>query len=117
MTTIFRFAATSLFAAALFGCNKPAAAPAQASADPAVNDTTATASRTGRVTGIVTAIDATTGKITLDHGPVADLQWPAMTMAFGAKPNMLKGIAVGDKVSFEIVMNGANADIVAIKRR
>jgi Cu/Ag efflux protein CusF len=41
----------------------------------------------------VRKIDAATGKITLKHGPIANLGMSAMTMAFPVKdPAMLKGL-------------------------
>ena len=40
--------------------------------------------------------------VTLSHGPVASLQWPAMTMDFQFAPGSLPaGVKVGDTVSFE----------------
>ena len=38
--------------------------------------------------------------VTLSHGPVATIGWPAMTMAFRADPRLLKGLKPGDQVSF-----------------
>lgn len=34
------------------------------------------------VTGTIQAVDAGSGKITIAHGLVAALKWPAMTMSF-----------------------------------
>lgn len=56
----------------------------------------------GMAVGTVSAIDTAKGSITLNHGPMCDLDWPAMTMAFAAKPDQDSGIKVGDKVDFEI---------------
>ncbi|WP_027867368.1 efflux RND transporter periplasmic adaptor subunit [Massilia alkalitolerans] len=40
--------------------------------------------------------------LTLSHGPVASLKWPAMTMDFQFAPDVLPaGVKVGDTVSFE----------------
>lgn len=45
--------------------------------------------------------------ITLAHGPVPALNWPAMTMRFGvASPDVAKRIAPGDAVSFRFVQRG-----------
>ncbi|ART62775.1 copper-binding protein [Kushneria marisflavi] len=53
--------------------------------------------------GVVKAIDPETQKVTLAHGPIAALNWPAMKMAFKvAEPTLLEGIDVGDKVHFEL---------------
>lgn len=49
--------------------------------------------------GRVTAIGDNT--ITIAHGPVASIQWPAMTMAFQLqRPDMARGLGVGDEVRF-----------------
>ncbi|MEK8030114.1 copper-binding protein [Ideonella sp. DXS29W] len=51
--------------------------------------------------GEVRKIDAAQGKITLKHGEIKNLQMPAMTMAYRAKPaTLLEGLAVGDRVDF-----------------
>jgi hypothetical protein len=44
---------------------------------PAASTQTATASGTGTLT----ALNATTRKVTLDHGPIPAIKWPAMKMA------------------------------------
>ena len=59
----------------------------------------------GKGMGTVTAIDPAKGTITLDHGEITELSWPAMQMGFSAKPEVLAGIKVGDKVDFEIDWN------------
>lgn len=62
---------------------------------------------THRGTGTVKKID--TGMVTLSHGPIAILHWPAMTMRFKLKDAALaKGIKVGDVVDFELVQSGSN---------
>lgn len=38
--------------------------------------------------------------ITLSHGPIPAIGWPAMTMAFRADPMLLRGLKPGDQVSF-----------------
>src|SRR3546814_4017790 len=54
--------------------------------------------------GTVTAVDKSAGTITLDHGPIAEADWPAMTMAFKAKPDLLDSVKVGDKVAFDLAL-------------
>jgi Cu(I)/Ag(I) efflux system periplasmic protein CusF len=46
----------------------------------------ASAAKTGKGTGVITEIDAAGGHLTIKHGPIASLGWPAMTMGFKAKP-------------------------------
>lgn len=49
----------------------------------------------------VVKIDKALGKITLRHGPLLNLDMPAMTMAFKvAQPAMLDQVAPGQKVHF-----------------
>lgn len=51
--------------------------------------------------GEVKKVDKGAGKITIKHGPLTNLDMPAMTMVFHAKdPSMLDQIKPGDKVSF-----------------
>ena len=58
-----------------------------------------------RGAGTVKKIGA--GMVTLSHGPIASLQWPAMTMRFKLKDEALaKGIKAGDAVDFELVQSG-----------
>ena len=71
----------------------------------------------GRGTGTVTAIDKATGKITIDHGPILEAKWGAMTMAFAAEPAMLETVAVGDKVEFGMTMSGSAARVTSITRK
>lgn len=107
---------TAILAAALGGCGKQASETQKSDAYPIANMAMSNEHKTGKATGTVTAIDTATGKITLDHSPVPELQWPAMTMGFGAKPEQLKGVAVGDKVSFQFTMTGSKAEIISIER-
>lgn len=61
------------------------------------------------VAGEVKKIDKETGKITLRHEEIANLNMAAMTMVFRAKsPDMLDQVKVGDKVTFSADrVNGA----------
>lgn len=59
--------------------------------------------------GEVRKIDKEQGKVTLRHGPLANLEMPAMTMVFkAADPKLLDGLKEGDKVKFTAEkVNGA----------
>lgn len=51
--------------------------------------------------GEVRKIDKEQGKVTLKHGPIANLDMPGMTMVFkAADPKLLEGLKEGDKVKF-----------------
>jgi Cu(I)/Ag(I) efflux system protein CusF len=60
----------------------------------------AAAAKSGQGVGQVKAVDAKAGKVTLHHGPVPALGWPAMTMQFTAEPALLKSIKAGQTVKF-----------------
>lgn len=46
--------------------------------------------------GVVKALDAKQGTITLQHQAIESIHWPAMTMTFKvAKPEQLEGVKVG----------------------
>lgn len=48
------------------------------------------------------------GKLTISHGPVPTLQWPAMTMGFAlADPKLAAGLKVGQPVRFSFTQRGA----------
>jgi Cu(I)/Ag(I) efflux system protein CusF len=64
--------------------------------------------------GIVTVVDAKAGKITISHGPVAALNWPAMAMAFAATPAQLASVHVGQKVDFEFLSKGMDGTLTRI---
>jgi len=54
--------------------------------------------------GTVDGVDAAAGTISLNHGPVASLKWPAMTMEFTvANQSLLRGLKPGAKVAVEFV--------------
>lgn len=59
--------------------------------------------------GEVRKIDRETGKLTLRHGPIVNLDMQGMTMSFRvADPAMLDGLNVGDKLRFAAErVNGA----------
>jgi Cu(I)/Ag(I) efflux system protein CusF len=62
-----------------------------------------------RTDGEVRKIDKELGKLTLRHGPMPNLDMPAMTMIFRmADPKQLEGLKEGDKVKFDAEkVNGA----------
>lgn len=68
-----------------------------------------------RTKGTIKAIDTKNNTVTLAHEAVPALQWPAMTMAFGATPEQLAGLKIGDRVEFEFRAEGMKATIVSIK--
>jgi Cu/Ag efflux protein CusF len=52
--------------------------------------------------GTVKALDLNNLTVTLDHGPIPALNWPAMVMDFQVEgADLLEGLAVGDRVTFD----------------
>lgn len=84
------------------GMTPPAAAPAE---------------KLVKGTGTVTAVDAAAGTITLDHAPIPEAGWPAMTMGFKAAPSVAEGVKVGDKVAFDLKLQGSAGEITAISKQ
>jgi len=59
--------------------------------------------------GVVRKIDTANARITLRHGPLANLDMPPMTMVFRVQPpELLNAVKVGDTVKFHAdKINGA----------
>lgn len=70
-----------------------------------------------KATGKVTAVDTAAGTITIDHSAIPAVNWPAMTMTFKADPKLLAGVAVGDKVAFDLALKGSAGEVLAIKKQ
>jgi Cu/Ag efflux protein CusF len=57
--------------------------------------------------GTVTAVNPASRKVTLDHGPLPDINWPAMKMEFATAPSVdLSKVKPGDKVRFTLTGSG-----------
>ncbi|WP_454912755.1 copper-binding protein [Variovorax gossypii] len=80
-------------------------------------DTKGTAKSTAHeADAVVKEFDATQGKVTLAHGPVKSLGWPAMTMAFGVKDKALfDKLAVGAKVHVGFKKEGDGYVVTSVK--
>lgn len=70
-----------------------------------------------RTTGTIEALDRQQGVVTIAHGPVPALKWPASTMEFQARQEQLEGLAVGDAVQVSFQSEGEQAAIVSIDKR
>ncbi len=101
-THIFAMAAMASAAFAVNAQNSPASGADHATHHPA-------ATVAPQSDGEVRKIDEEQGKLTLRHGPLANLEMPAMTMVFkAADPKLLDGLKEGDKVKFTAEkINGA----------
>ena len=87
----FLIDAESNLKAALGSFGKPAGAPAAAASG-------------HKAEGRVEEADAPAGTVSIEHGPVASLKWPAMTMEFAvANKALLAQLKPGAQVRFEFV--------------
>lgn len=112
-------------AASLTACGKKEATTAKGAAPPATASA-APASEAGAMpmaadakmaksTGTVTAVGA--DSVTIDHAPIPEANWPAMTMSFKASPDLAKSVKVGDKVAFDLKLDGSAGEITAIQKQ
>jgi len=74
--------------------------------------------KTGQGVGLVTAVDQRSGGITIKHGAIPAVGWPAMTMTFHATPpSILKNIRIGQSVIFDVRANGMDAQVTSLRPR
>jgi Cu(I)/Ag(I) efflux system protein CusF len=104
MTLILIAAVGPATAAEMPGHNMEGMKMDQAPAKAAVN----------KATGEVKGLDAAKGTVTLAHGPVPALKWPAMTMPFRISPALAKDLKVGQKVDFEFTARDMDGTITKI---
>ena len=65
--------------------------------------------------GVIKAIDAAKGTITLQHEAIKSIGWPGMTMAFKvASPDLLTAAKVGDRVRFGLKPKGMGGTVTSI---
>lgn len=65
--------------------------------------------------GTVVAVNAASKKVTLDHGPMPAIKWPAMKMEFPAAPSVdLSKLKVGDKVNFTLSGSGSSYTVQSV---
>lgn len=91
----------SLLTIAVLSLSSAAFAQTSATEHSAHHPPAASAAATPTSDGEVRKVDKELGKITLKHGPIANLDMPGMTMVFKvADPKMLDNLKPGDKVKF-----------------
>ncbi|SPS01818.1 copper-binding protein [Cupriavidus taiwanensis] len=98
------FAAGSKDGHAMHGMDSKAAAESKQASQP--------------VPAEIKKIDASTGKVTLKHGPIANLGMSAMTMAFPVKDRAsLKNFKEGDSVSVTFDTVDGKATVIDMQRK
>jgi Cu/Ag efflux protein CusF len=96
-------------ALALAGCGQ-AQKPAAES-----NTQAAPAAQTYSGTGKVTAIAG--NQVTIQHGPIEGIGWPAMTMTFTAPDGMASSVKAGDEVSFSFRQEAGVYPLTSLQKR
>jgi Cu(I)/Ag(I) efflux system protein CusF len=73
-------------------------------------------SQTHKGSGTVSKVDSEKGTVTIAHGPVESMKWPAMSMTFKVKDKkMLDKVKEGQKVDFSFVQSGKDYTITQLK--
>ena len=85
---------------------------------PGMNGDAQSAEGTGQVhSGNGDITELSSDSVTISHGPVESIGWPAMTMTFRAQSGqMLQGLNVGDPVDFQFQKAGEQYQLTSIKK-
>ena len=84
--------------------------------DHSSHHTPGSAAAAGQSEGEVRKVDLEQGKVTLRHGPLTNLDMPAMTMVFtAADRKLLAGLKQGDKVRFTAARKDGTYIVTAIE--
>ncbi|MBK3868664.1 hypothetical protein GFL09_13355 [Pseudomonas stutzeri] len=75
------------------------------------------AAHAATATGTIKKVNTESGTVTIAHGPVKALDWPAMTMGFKAQPDQLQKLKEGDQVKFEFSSKGMDSTITRIEKQ
>ena len=114
MNRINRFLAISALA---LGVAIPASGFAQANTEPASAAETSPAATMSE--GEIRRLDPETGKLTIRHGEIRNLDMPPMTMVFMVRDKaLLSGLKVGDRIRFAASNEGGKylvTDIQLVK--
>jgi Cu(I)/Ag(I) efflux system protein CusF len=66
--------------------------------------------------GTVKKVDPAGGKVTIAHGPIPTMKWPAMNMTFTVKDKaLLAKFSQDKKVEFEFVQQGSDYVVTSVK--
>lgn len=98
-------AAGAAFALGACGQQKPSETQANAPAA-----ATQTYSGSGRITAIVA------DQVSIKHGPIAGIGWPAMTMTFTAPSGVAQDATVGEQVDFSFRKNGSAYLLTSLRK-
>ena len=87
-----------------------------APATPAAGSTAGQTASAHKASGTIEAVDPVAGTLRINHGPVASLSWPSMTMDFGVSDKgLLNNVKSGQQVEFEFIERGTDYVVTAIR--
>lgn len=104
--------------AILVGCEKSERTTAVPSVSaPAASETPAPVAVVGhKASGKIEAVDPVAGTLKINHGAVASIGWPAMTMDFAVNDKaLLNNLKSGQQIEFDFVERGGNYIVTAIR--
>ena len=85
---------------------------------PMSKDAPMTAAKSASGTGTVVAVNAAGKKITFNHGPMPEIDWPAMKMEFPVAASVdLSKVKTGDKVKFTLTGSGKSYTVQSISQQ
>lgn len=122
MKRILTTAAAFGLAVGLAGCGEKQAGAPPPAAEPAAASQAGEAPQAGeaivaKATGTVVAADPAAGTITLEHGAIPEVNWPAMTMSFKAAPELARSVKAGDKVAVDLRVQSGAGEITALQKQ
>jgi Cu/Ag efflux protein CusF len=98
---------------ALSACGKSGQQASKAAPSDETHGTTASA-QVYSGTGTIQKIAG--DQVTIKHGPMPRIGWPAMTMTFTAPGDLATGVQVGSEVDFRFRQNGSAYQLTSIRR-
>lgn len=114
------WAAVAAGAASIAACDSgnEAAEGSQASTQQAGQEAVAAGEQSGQVHSASGDITEVSGNgVTISHGPVDSIGWPAMTMTFQPQsPDVPQGLNVGDPVDFQFRQAGEQYVLTSISK-
>lgn len=121
--TRFAPAFTLLALTVLLGCEKQSTPPQNSATQSDTAPTQAQnsepaspATATHKASGKIEAVDPVAGTLKINHGPVATLNWPAMTMDFTVSDKaLLNNLKSGQQIEFDFTERGSDYVVTAIR--
>jgi Cu(I)/Ag(I) efflux system protein CusF len=101
-------------ALALAACGEKESTSPEGSNAP-TSPTTNAAAEVYSGSGTVQSISA--DKVTIAHGPIDGIGWPAMTMTFTAPPGMAEDVKAGTQVDFSFRQDGGAYVLTSLRPR